>query len=316
MRFRPILALIVAGSLCGGGAIGHELPRGNAQQQQGRPGVAAQDQSSLEQRQMQKEESEADVSGNPSTAPFKWAGRLVYVATKAGDSFSCSAQFIGPRVLLTAGHCVYDIDKNAYYSPQNLAFILQYQNGTGTHVYHAKCAATLAGYSYPKNYASISDADKRDAFLTASQWDYGMILVDADSITGSFTSQTDWKGKWRGATRIGYPAEILGTEIIQRVHGLIFFADDIPIFDKSYPGLVVHWQDNSRFTSGSSGGAWIAQIDSAEAQRNNIVIGLNSFHIVKGFSSAVSALPGAEFGPYFRSADYNALYKWVANGCK
>jgi hypothetical protein len=330
---RKLTFVIAAGALCGATALGVAIGRDTAPEvraaspqagdrmAEAAPLSAAtlrqDDESAAEEEQIGKQqEAEADISGNPSVAPYKWAGRLVYYDAKAKTGYSCSAQFIAKRILLTAAHCVFNIDQNAYYSPQNMAFILQYQNGTGTQVYHAVCTATLTGYSYPSNYASMSAADKNNAFLTASQWDYGMVLVDADSATGFFTVQTDWKGKWRGATRIGYPEEILGTEIVQRAHGLVFFADDVPIFEKSYPGLVAHWQDNARFTHGSSGGAWVAAAGSEEGDQKNVVISLNSFHVSSDLTAAGTSLPGAEFGPYFKSADYNALYKYVSNGCK
>ena len=107
--------------------------------------------------------------------------------------------------------------------------------------------------------------------------------------------------------------DILNGEIVQQAHGVVFFADAIPIFNnhgtmQSYPSLVVHWQRNTRLTQGSSGGAWVVNFDPSEAQGNNIAISVSSF--------LISDLAGAMFGPYLTGASMNALLHFTQNGCK
>ena len=55
------------------------------------------------------------TSGNPSQAPFKWAGLLLVptpTQKQPGLLSGCTAQFIAPQVLLTAGHCIKDLETN------------------------------------------------------------------------------------------------------------------------------------------------------------------------------------------------------------
>ena len=55
------------------------------------------------------------TTGNPSLAPLKWVGMLVIPTPTLGNPNSiveCTAQFIRPNVLLTAGHCLKDLPAN------------------------------------------------------------------------------------------------------------------------------------------------------------------------------------------------------------
>jgi hypothetical protein len=251
-------------------------------------------------------------TGNPSVAPVKWVG---LVLTKLGQNRIeyCTGQFIAPRVVLTAGHCVKDIDKNTWNDVNNMSFILQFQNGEGSHVDKVVCTAALDAFSHPANHATLNEDQQQTADLAAHQNDYAMILVDSDSLTGTMAWQADWKGKWLGATRIGYPGDILNGEIVQQAHGVVFFADAIPIFTsngatQSYPNLVVHWQRNTKLTQGSSGGAWVVNFDPAAAPGNNVAISVSSF--------LMTDLAGAMFGPYLTTANVNALLQFTQNGCK
>jgi V8-like Glu-specific endopeptidase len=250
-------------------------------------------------------------TGNPSVAPLKWVG-MVLTQLDQNHAEYCTGQFIAPRVVLTAGHCVKDIDKNTWNDVNAMTFTLQYQNGEGSHVYKVVCTAALDAYTHPANYSSMTDDQQTAADLAAHQYDFAMMLVDADSLTGKIVWQGDWKGNWVGATRIGYPNDILNGEVIQEAHGIVFFADAVPIFtsngnQQSYPNLVVHWQRNTKILGGSSGGAWIANFDATENAQNNIAIGITSFDM--------PAFPGAMFGPYLSTQSMNALLQFTQQGC-
>jgi hypothetical protein len=251
-------------------------------------------------------------TGNPSVAPLKWVGLVMTQLSKTEEEY-CTGQFIAPRVVLTAGHCVKDLDKNTWNDVNSMSFILQFQNGEGSHAYKVVCTATLDSFSLPSNYASMTADQQNAAEMTAHENDLAMILVDADSLTGAMAWQGDWKGKWLGATRIGYPGDILNGEVIQQSHGIVFFADSIPIFTSngnqlSYPNIVVHWEGNTKLTQGSSGGAWIANFDSTENAQNNIAVSISGF--------TVKHFPGAMFGPYLTADQMNSLLKFTEAGCK
>jgi V8-like Glu-specific endopeptidase len=251
-------------------------------------------------------------TGNPSVAPLKWVGLVMNRIDDKHFEY-CTGEFIAPRVVLTAGHCVKDIDKNTWNDVNKMTFILQFQNGEGSHVYKVVCTAALDSYNHPANYSGMSEDQQLAADLTAHQSDFAMILVDSDSLTGTMPWQGDWKGKWLGATRIGYPGDILNGEIIQQSHGIVFFADSIPIFTNngnvvSYPNIVVHWQRNIKLTQGSSGGAWIANFDPDEGKGDNVAISVSSF--------TMNNFPGAIFGPYLLADKMNALLQFTQKGCR
>jgi len=110
-------------------------------------------------------------TGNPSVAPLKWVG-LVMTKTDQTHFSYCTGQFIAPRVVLTAGHCVKDTTTNTWHDVNAMSFILQYQNGEGSHVYKVVCTAALDAYSLPAGYSALNADQKNAAFLTAAQADF------------------------------------------------------------------------------------------------------------------------------------------------
>ena len=152
------------------------------------------------------------IAGNPAVAPLKWVGLLVFQNAK-GDTFSCTAQFIAPRVLLTAAHCVRDQATGEWYDTNKMYFFLQYQNNNASDIYKVICTGHLGAY-VPKLSPSATDDAKQQAFESAMQYDYAMILVNHDSITGHFKVETDWLGKHPEAYQIGYPGAIESLSLI------------------------------------------------------------------------------------------------------
>ncbi len=254
-------------------------------------------------------------TGNPSVAPLKWVGVLINPTPTKDNPYAyhyCTGQFIIPNVVLTAGHCIKDLTENPtgpWFDLTKQRFLLQYQNGEGSHVFQTVCALTNPLWTFPANYASMTAAQKDDALRVAAQHDYAMVLVDGNSPTGVMPYQLDWKGKWVAATRIGYAADILNGEIVQESHGMVFFADAIPMFPgQSYPNLVVQWQPVINLTGGTSGGGWIVNYNATESANNNVLISVTSFQNAN--------YPGAEFGAYLTAAEFNPLLAKVQNGCK
>jgi hypothetical protein len=224
----------------------------------------------------------------------------------------CTGQFITPNVVLTAGHCIKDLPTSPtgpWFDLTKQSFVLQYQNGEGSHTFKTICAAANPLWAYPANYASMTTDQQNTAFLTAAQHDYAMILVDGNSPTGVMPYALDWKGKVTSAVRIGYAIDILDGQIIQRSEGIVYFADSIPMFPQmSLPNLVVLWQSLTDLTNGTSGGGWIVNFNPTEATNNNILIAVNSFHWPD--------YPAAEMAAYLTAAEFSPLLAFVSNGCK
>ena len=237
-------------------------------------------------------------AGNPAVAPLKWVGLLVFKNVK-GETFSCTAQFISPKVLLTAAHCVRDNKTGEWYDAGKMFFFLQYQNDNWSEVYKVNCTGSMAAYA-PKLSPSATDDDKDAAFENAMQYDYAMVLVNHESITGHFKVETDWLGKHPLAWQIGYPGAIENGMIVQRDPGLLALS-----LSRSNEIILMH--TNPKMTEGTSGGAWISNFNTSEGPDANVIIGVTSF--------GMPSWPGITFGPYFRQENYGGLFDYVSKGC-
>jgi hypothetical protein len=238
-------------------------------------------------------------TGNPSTAPLKWAG-LFYGEAKAGG-FVCTAQFIAPRIILTAAHCIQDNLTGEWYDRTKMQFYLQYQNKSYSHRYNVVCAARLNSW-IPAVGANATDQEKFIAIQEAYQYDFAMIFLDGESTTGIFRVALDAAGKYGLADEIGYPGAILGGKVIQEDNGFL----GLRFFPANVMAL---WHFNENMTEGTSGGAWIANPDSNEGPQNNVLVGLTSFGNEKLW-------PRTTFGPYLRKDYYTKLFGYVSNGCR
>lgn len=265
---------------------------------------------------------EEATTGNPSQVPFKWVGLLLIptpTQQQPGLLTGCTAQFIAPSVLLTAGHCIKDLETNPsgpWPDPTKGTFWLQYQNNQGT-PFHVVCAAANPLWAVPEDYGKLPEAQKITALATAMQHDFAMLLVDGTSPTGVMPYALDWKGNVKFAWRIGYPADILGGDIVQRVGGYVFFADSIPMGQWSLPNLVVQWGPITDATHGMSGGGWITNLSPTEGANKNVLVAVTS-----GAPPGPSRLgqtqefPGGMFAAYLTAKEFNPLLSEVSGGCK
>jgi len=251
-------------------------------------------------------QSDPDLSatGNPTIAPLKWAGLVLNYAAfeKDGQKYNrqCTGQFISPRVVLTAAHCVQDDETGAFYDLKKMYFLAQYQNHSFSQSYRAVCASRFDGW-WPAQLTAQNTEERNRARQNRWQWDYAMILVDRANATGYYKNwAVDWQGKYRGATATGYPAAMLRGEIIQKAHGEIYF----PNF--TMPNIVALRHNNSDLTQGSSGGAWVANFSKQDDAEHNILIAVSSF--------IMKEQPGVSFGAYPTSA-LHRLFDYVSKGC-
>jgi hypothetical protein len=247
-------------------------------------------------------DTEVGATGNPSTAPLKWSGLLaIHDVEQDGkrNNMICTAQFIAPRVVLTAAHCVQDYKTGAWYDLDEMYFLLQYQNGQYSQVYRPVCLSRFDGW-FPLPSGAQSSTELGSADADRFQWDYAMILVDHDSTTGYFNWDVDWSGKYQNATMTGYPLAVLNGQIIQIVDGTLHFAPD-----RHNVVELVH-AERADITQGASGGAWVANFSKEETADRNSVLSVSSY--------LVPRLPGISFGPYL-TADYRKLLDHVSRGC-
>jgi hypothetical protein len=253
------------------------------------------------------------TTGNPSLAPLKWVGLLAVPDPTDKDPraiVECTGQFIKPNVVLTAAHCLRDLaDKPTGPWPDVTkgTFWLQYQNQEGA-PFKILCGAVNPLWTLPGNFASMKTSDKDDAKLVADEHDFAMLLTDGESPTGVMPYALDWKGKYGYATRVGYASDILNGQIVQKSGGALFFADAIPMLDKSYPAIVVQWAPTTELTFGTSGGAWIVNFSTTEGKDKNALIAVTSFQFTN--------YPGGEGAAYLTAAEFNPLLAYVSDGCK
>ena len=244
-------------------------------------------------------------SGNPTIAPLKWAGLVVNyeMFEKDGKKYpgACTGQFIAPRVVLTAAHCVQDRKTGAWYDLKKMYFLLQYQNKSFSQSYRAICASRFDGW-WPAQLRSPNTEERNRAEQNRWQWDYAMILVDRSSTTGYYPKLTlDWQqGRYPRATATGYPVAMLGGQIIQIAYGDILFPNP------RNPNTVALRHNRADLTRGSSGGAWVANFDKREDGEYNTVIAVTSF--------ISKSQPGVSFGPYLTPA-FRRLFEYVSKGC-
>jgi len=250
----------------------------------------------LESEKLRLAQNDADLSstGNPSTAPLKWSGLLLNkdIGSSDGKKYEgrCTAQFISANVLLTAAHCVQDYKTGAWFDIGKMYFLLQYQNLDFSRAYRPLCFSRFDGW-FPKS---------ADALQSRSQWDYAMILIEGQSLTGHFNWEIDWVGKYQRATMTGYPNALLKGQIVQQARGtLASVSGRKNLMSLSRP-------DHPNLREGTSGGAWVVNFDRSEEAANNLVIGVTSYYELSS--------PGVMFGPYLTS-DYRNLFDHVSKRC-
>ena len=252
---------------------------------------------------------------DPKVAPFRWAGVLETPITAEQQQNLrkapyCTAQFITDNVLLTAGHCLNDLDKNPtgfWYDLTKASFILQYSDGDGLASFRVKCGRTSPLWKYPPNYKSMSESDREKAFWTSAEHDFAMVLVDGTSPTGHMSYALDWKGKYTSAALIGYPDDLLSGNYIQQTEGRVLFANVLEPDFANYPNLVAHLGTSNQFTHGASGGAWVFTDPTTHA--STLIAVTSAFPYGR-------TLAGANFAAYLTAAEFNPLLQSVSNGCK
>ncbi len=226
--------------------------------------------------------------------PYRAIGKLFF--TIGTSNFVCSAQVARPHLVLTARHCIYDVDTDTFAT--NVVFFPGWHSGANP---------TLGGGWMARNLITWRNT------LPALQWDIGFIQTFDDDGLGCGGSMlgspietytgllgTTWDGTYdsRHWDEFGYPAAAP-------------FNGQILIQSESSTGALNQFSQTNTVevgsdqTGGSSGGAWILGFDPASASvppanpGGNMANGVNSFKFV--------ARPLAMNSPQFLDANFNQL---------
>lgn len=195
--------------------------------------------------------------------PFAPTGKLFF-SSVSGAQFSCTASVIKPRLILTAGHCVYDAKNKQWY--QNFKFIPAYHNGSAPYgTWYAQWISTTnnwfnGGGSLP-NRGDYALLEIQDNYLGQK----------IGSITGHYGYRTSALSP-NHVTMLGYPAALDSGNWMHRV--------DSQSFKSTLLNTVEYGTDMAQ---GSSGGPWVENFglkslgQSVTSGEMNYVVGVTSY---------------------------------------
>lgn len=209
--------------------------------------------------------------GKVTSFPNRIHGKIFF---KVGDAtYSCSGTVIdskGRNVVITAGHCVYDVETGAYVSP--LVFLPGYENGEALGQYFATGLGTT------------------DAWKQGNQsYDIGIITLDTpvQSVYGSRQIAFDLNMNNRQVNILGYPSKPsprFNGEVLQGCKAAIRYIDNAQSLPYPLGAKPCYMQQ------GSSGGGWVTL--------GNYVSSVVSY----GYCDSDPRACGLMFGPVFSSA--------------
>ena len=98
---------------------------------------------------------------DPSKSPWRALGKLQ--ATAGSLRISCTGSLVGPRIVLTAAHCLFNQRTRHYFLASSLHFLIGYESGR--YAAHAHVLSFVVGSGYePREAAKTAGSDW--AFLT------------------------------------------------------------------------------------------------------------------------------------------------------
>jgi V8-like Glu-specific endopeptidase len=214
---------------------------------------------------------------DPTQGPYIACGKLYF--TRGGENWMGSASAIRERLLLTAGHCIYDDGEWS----DNFAFfpaypVLMDENGDNLSF------ASWCGW------AAVFDAWQYNGDRA---YDFGMIKLDIDQTP--YIGYLGWMygySPYQSWKALGYPASPSpydGEEMYE--------ADGAYVGGDLDYGHMRMWPNNMH--AGSSGGPWIATLDGIQVYAN----GVNSHHDSGPYDQS-------ECSPYF-DGKFKSIYDFT-----
>jgi len=226
----------------------------------------------------------AKWSGEVTQRPLYWAGKLFF-SERPNTTSSCSAQFVAAGILLTAAHCVQNEKTAQWFS--NFLYRHQFFKGRGSRDFSTEC---VSAYTLWVNGGD----DGRWG------WDYAMIKLRGGTDQGNFGWESGWRGKYNSVGKIGYPRDLERGQVIQVDFGRLIKGPRNDIVGLNH--------GNPRNAEGSSGGGWVARLDTTgNNPGSNRVISVTSHHL--GDDKETS------YGPYWDNR-FRELINYTGRGCR
>ena len=250
----------------------------------------------------------ADVLGPTATAsavavtsfPWRATGKLYF---KIGtDTYVCSASLIGPGLLVTAAHCVFDFGMNSaagYHT--NYAFVPAQNAADGTTPYGAW---TALGAIIAPSYYSGTDSCSTKGVACSNDIAVMVMAPDANGrLPGNLLGWYSyaWDGysfvqsfgnaSLASITQLGYPIAFDGGMMMERTDGVgSYWSPD---------GVVQQTILGSAMSGGASGGPWLVNfgavpsVSSAASLGNtagpNVVVGVTSWSFTTAGNNTMGA---------------------------
>jgi V8-like Glu-specific endopeptidase len=226
------------------------------------------------------------------TYPWRAIGKLFFTGA-GGGSFICSASVLNRRVVVTAGHCVYDGALKKFHS--NFLFVPGYDNG-------------LSPFgSFTWRFAATTGSWAAGGGRVPNAADFGLLVVNDKVIgtslrrIGELTGWLGWKTlalRGNNVSFFGYPANLDSAAVLQRTTAQVF--------------RTVAPNDGeigSDQLGGSSGGPYVQDFGVASAGQparelnGNIVVGIQSYsYTAPGVRVSGSSIPNSEFVALWNAA--------------
>ncbi len=192
--------------------------------------------------------------------PFSATGKLFF-SDKNGNDYICSASVIAVRLVITAGHCIYDANIKEWY--ENFVFIPAYHKGKAPY------------RKWYWRWAIASRIWMNGGGIIPNDEDFAIIQLkdrkeqEIGNVVGWYGIKT-YSASPNHLTLLGYPANFDSGEWMHRV--------DAQQFRNESSNTVEYGSD---MKGGSSGGPWIENF--GQRSRGQTVAGANSVVSVTSF---------------------------------